>query len=173
MPELGSAFDEALLFAALVHRRQRRKGGDIPYVSHLLAVAALVLEAGGDEDQAVAALLHHTVEDHPDQVSFALLAERFGDRVTNIVRECSDTEEYPKPPWRERKDAYLRHLRLQHADAVLVSLADKLHNTRSTLRDLRFTGPGVWDRFNAGRDEQLWYYAAVHASSRSDCRRSR
>jgi (p)ppGpp synthase/HD superfamily hydrolase len=162
-PRLGPRFREALLLAADAHQAQRRKGTDIPYVSHLLAVAALVLEAGGDEDQAIAALLHDGLEDQPDHVSRRLLTDRFGSEVTRIVVACSDTEQQPKPPWRPRKEAYLAHLKEQDDRVLLVSLADKLHNATSLRRDLECEGASVWRRFNAGPADQLWYHASLAA----------
>ncbi len=161
MPALSVRFDQALLFASRVHREQRRKGGDVPYLAHLLAVTSLVLEAGGDEDQAIAALLHDALEDQPDQVTVDDLVERFGERVAQIVRRCSDVESHPKPPWRDRKEEHLDRLRQEQDDVLLVALADKLHNARSTLRDLRIGGPEVWRRFNAPRQDQLWYYSSL------------
>ena len=145
-----------MALAATAHAGQTRKGTDIPYVSHLLAVAALVLEDGGDEDQAVAALLHDTLED--TVVTEAELRSRFGDRVADIVVACTDTTEDPKPPWRPRKEAYIAHLRADApVDALRVAVADKLHNARSLVADVRRDGPSTLARFNAGAAEQLWY----------------
>lgn len=158
MPQLGQRYVEALTYAAHLHREQVRKGTDVPYLSHLLSVSALVLEDGGDEDLAVAALLHDALEDQGDKTSYEDLRQRFGERVAAVVRECSDTEVTPKPPWRERKQDYLERLEVGSADAALVSAADKLHNARSILRDLRASGPRVWERFNSGPEDQLWYY---------------
>lgn len=135
-----------------------RKGTTIPYVSHLLGVAALVLEAGGDEDQAIAALLHDAVEDQGGAATQAEIQRRFGDRVAAIVAACSDTDRHPKPPWRERKEAYLRHLAHAPREALLVSLADKVHNSRSLLADLRDDGDRTWSRFSGGKEGELWYY---------------
>jgi (p)ppGpp synthase/HD superfamily hydrolase len=162
-PRLGPRFRAALVLAADAHGAQLRKGSDIPYVSHLLAAAALVLEGGGDEDQAVAALLHDGLEDQPEHVSRQLLTERFGAEVTRIVVACSDTEQQPKPPWRPRKEAYLAHLNEQDDRVLLVSLADKLHNATSLRRDLENAGASVWHRFNAGPADQLWYHASLAA----------
>jgi (p)ppGpp synthase/HD superfamily hydrolase len=130
-------------------------------VSHLLAVSSLVLEAGGDEEQATAALLHDALEDQGGRTSFAEIDRRFGTRVATIVRACSDTEVVPKPPWRERKQDYLVRLEEEHEDALLVSLADKLHNARTTLADVRADGACVWARFNVGEDGQRWYYTSL------------
>jgi GTP pyrophosphokinase len=156
---LTARFDDALAYASALHRGQVRKSAGVPYVAHLLAVTAMVLEAGADEDVAIAALLHDAVEDQG--VSLPELATRFGDRVASIVGECTDTDETPKPPWRPRKEAYLAHLETASTDALLVTAADKLHNARTTLADLRASGPSTWTRFNAGPDEQVWYYRSV------------
>lgn len=167
MAQLSTAYDEALVYASSLHREQRRKGTDVPYLSHLLSVSALVLEGGGDEDQAIAALLHDALEDQPDLTSYDDLRERFGVRVADIVRACSDTEVQPKPPWRHRKEGFLRRLAVEPPDVLLVSLADKLHNARAILLDLRTAGAQVWERFNAPREDQLWYYSALVATFES------
>jgi (p)ppGpp synthase/HD superfamily hydrolase len=160
--ELGERFGDAFVYASRVHRSQYRKGDSIPYIAHLLAVAALVIEAGADEDQAIAALLHDAPEDQGGRARLDDIRKRFGARVAQIVEDCSDTFEQPKPPWRPRKERYVEHLRL-HAtdDALVVVVADKLHNARSLVDELRRDGARVWTRFNAGRDEQLWYYRAL------------
>lgn len=158
---LTERFDSALAYASALHRAQTRKESGVPYVSHLLAVCALVLESADadGEDVAIAALLHDAMEDQG--VSRDDLAARFGDRVAGIVAECTDTTERPKPPWRPRKERYLVHLESASRDALVVTAADKLHNCRATVADLRAAGPDVWSRFNAGGDEQVWYYRAV------------
>jgi (p)ppGpp synthase/HD superfamily hydrolase len=160
-PKLTSRFVDALAYACEVHREQTKKGGPVPYVSHLLEVAALVLAYGGDEDEAIAALLHDSVEDHPDIVSFERLAERFGGHVAAIVETCSDATVIPKPPWRPRKEKYLAHLRTAEQSVLIVAAADKLANARAVLKDYREIGEKIWSRFNAGRHDQLWYYRAV------------
>lgn len=161
-PELTSRFDEALRYASAVHRDQRRKSTQTPYVAHLLEVCASVLADGGDEDEAIAALLHDAVEDQGGPARRADIEARFGGRVAAIVDACTDTDQDPKPPWDERKRAYLEHLRAEERTAVLrVSAADKLANARAIVSDLRHTGDGVWSRFNAGRDGQLWYYGEL------------
>jgi (p)ppGpp synthase/HD superfamily hydrolase len=129
-PFLTRRFELALQFASGLHHSQCRKGTPIPYISHLMAVSALVLEAGGDEDLAIAALLHDAVEDQGGAPTLQIIRRMFGDRVANVVMECSDTDREPKPPWRERKERYLTHLLSASADALLVSMADKLHNAR-------------------------------------------
>lgn len=158
---LSERFEDALQYACRLHQRQRRKGTGVPYVAHLLSVAALVLEDGGDEDQAIAALLHDGPEDQGGQATLDDIRRRFGDGVADIVAACSDTFEKPKPAWRPRKEAYLQHLQDAPPEVLRVSLADKLHNSRSILRDLRTLGEPVWERFMGGRDGTLWYYHAL------------
>jgi (p)ppGpp synthase/HD superfamily hydrolase len=161
VPQLGSRFSEALAYAAEVHRGQVRKGTAVPYLAHLLGVAAMVLEAGGDEDEAIAALLHDTVEDQGGAARLADVRDRFGDHVAAVVAACSDTDQQPKPPWRERKEAFLEHLQKAPPDVLRVSLADKLYNARALVADLRAQGDRTWPRFNAGKLDQLWYYRTL------------
>ena len=158
---LSPRFADAVSFALAAHGEQTRKGTDIPYISHLLAVASLVLEAGGDEDMAIAGLLHDTIED--TATTAADIAAAFGPRVAAIVEGCTDTDETPKPPWRGRKERYLAHLRSPDtpAEVLVVSRADKLHNARTMLLDHRTLGDAFWSRFNAGVDEQRWYLSSV------------
>lgn len=171
---LSKRFTQAMTFAAELHAQQVRKGTDIPYLAHLLAVTAVVLEHGGGEDQAIAALLHDAVEDqgpHFPGGSDGLKAEiahRFGTNVRTIVEACTDAEVLPKPPWRARKEAYVAHVRAATADAVLVSAADKLHNARAILRDLRQHGGALWSRFSGGKEGTLWYYRALVAAFRAN-----
>ena len=160
-PKLGQRFEDALVYATQKHSGQTRKASGIPYVSHVLSVAALVLESGGDEDQAIAALLHDAVEDCGGAPILADIRQRFGDRVAFIVAGCTDTDQIPKPPWRARKDDYLRHLREAPEDVRLVSVADKLHNVRSIVADYRALGDAVWERFAGRKDGSLWYYRAL------------
>lgn len=157
---LGDRFERALLYASEAHRCQNRKGTELPYISHLLGVASLVLEDGGDEDEAIAALLHDVVEDQGGAERLAEVEELFGPRVAAIVLGCSDTDEPVKPPWWERKEQYLLHLEEAEPSVVRVSLADKLHNARSLLLDYREFGEVVWARFNPDAD-QLWYYRSL------------
>jgi GTP pyrophosphokinase len=163
MGSLGERFDDALAYAARVHREQLRKASGVPYVSHLLGVCSLVLEDGGDEDEAIAALLHDAVEDQGGAPRLEEIRQRYGPRVAMIVDGCSDTDVVPKPPWRARKEAYIAHLADPATDASVlrISAADKLHNARSVIADRRVVGDEIWSRFNAPRDEQLWYYRAV------------
>jgi (p)ppGpp synthase/HD superfamily hydrolase len=162
---LGARFEDALAYVAWAHREQSRKETAIPYLGHLLGVTSIVLEAGGDEDQAIGALLHDTVEDCGAE-HVPVIEERFGPAVLDIVLACSDSvvargEE--KPPWRQRKEAYLAHLDELGPDhpALLVSVADKLHNARSIRADLRLLGPALWKRFNRPATDELWYYRSL------------
>ena len=149
-------------FALAVHAKQLRKGTDIPYASHLFGVASLVLEHGGDEEQAIAAMLHDAVEDQGAHLEPSI-RERFGAGVADIVLGCTDADTLPKPPWRQRKEDYIRHLEHAKSDVLLVSLADKVHNARAICTDVRTGGQGVFDRFKAGRDGTLWYYQTLAA----------
>ena len=160
-PLLTERFRLALGYAAELHATQLRKSTPIPYVAHLLGVAAIALEYGADEDEAIAALLHDAVEDQGGAATREEIRRRFGDRVTSIVDGCSDTDLEPKPPWRQRKEAYLAHLPKADASVRLVSAADKLHNVRSLLADYRRLGESLWSRFNGGRAGTLWYYRAL------------
>jgi len=153
--------EAALVHAATLHHDQRRKGSEVPYITHLVSVAILVGEAGGDEDQVVAALLHDSLEDQPERTSFEDLGARYGARVAELVRACSDSEVKPKPPWRERKERYLEHLRTVPAEVLVISCADKLHNARTIVSDLRVLGAALWPRFTGGRDGTLWYYREI------------
>ncbi len=167
MSALGVRFEQALVYATRLHGDHYRKGGTIPYVAHLLAVAGLVLEAGGDEDEAIAALLHDGPEDLGGRQTLAEIRQRFGERVAAIVEGCTDTFEHPKPPWRRRKEAYLAHLQEASPSVRLVSVADKLHNARSILADYRELGEGLWGRFHGGRQGTLWYYRALVTTYRA------
>jgi (p)ppGpp synthase/HD superfamily hydrolase len=161
-PKLGHRFTEALAYAAELHKPQTRKGGDIPYVGHLMSVSALVIEAGGNETQAIAGLLHDAVEDQGGQPTLDEIDARFGSEVAKIVSDCSDTDQIPKPPWRERKERYVAHLETTSDATILVSLADKVDNARAILRDLRLHGDGFWQRFNVSDPQQhLWYYRGL------------
>lgn len=158
---LTARYDEALLYASELHRKQVRKGTKIPYLSHLLAVSALVLKSGGDEDQAIAGLLHDAAEDQGGRATLEEIRRRFGDRVAGIVADCTDTFASPKPPWAERKRAYIEALPDKHPDAWLVSLADKTDNARAILGDYREIGDDVWQRFSGGKDGVRWYYQSL------------
>jgi (p)ppGpp synthase/HD superfamily hydrolase len=163
----GPRYDDAMGFAAELHRDQFRKGGRVPYLSHLLATSALVMEYGGDEDQVIAALLHDAIEDQGhryDGGTAALRREirrRYGPAVLAIVEACSDADTHPKPPWRARKERYIDHLATAPLPVLRVSCADKLHNARCILADYRQIGDALWERFHADRDQVLWYYRAL------------
>jgi (p)ppGpp synthase/HD superfamily hydrolase len=158
---LSERFEQAFRYAFELHRRQLRKGSRTPYLAHLMGVAALVIEDGGSEDEAIAALLHDAPEDQGGLLVLEQIRQRFGDHVAEIVDGCTDTYETPKPPWRARKQRYLEHLRRAKPEVQRVSLADKLHNARSILSDLRGSGDGLWTRFNGGKEGTLWYYRAL------------
>lgn len=157
---LSPRFREALDWAAYLHRSQVRKGTEIPYISHLLAVSSLVLEHGGDEDAAIAALLHDAAEDQGGEPTLREIRRRFGDEVADIVAGCTDTLESEKPPWKERKEAYIASLRTKPLAVRRVSAADKLHNARAILADYRRETEALWQRFT-GKRETLWYYRAL------------
>jgi (p)ppGpp synthase/HD superfamily hydrolase len=161
MTRLTCRFEQALLLANQLHTQQLRKDGRTPYISHLLSVAALVLEDGGDEDEAIAALLHDAVEDQGGVTTRQYILTQFGDRVTTIIDGCTDSETTPKPPWEDRKKRYLAQLQHSSSSVYRVSLADKLHNARCLLQDLRSQGMEVWDRFRGGRTGKLWFYGEL------------
>jgi (p)ppGpp synthase/HD superfamily hydrolase len=165
---LTDRFDRALLYATHVHGGQVRKGSATPYVAHLMAVAATVLEYGGDEDLAIAALLHDSVEDQGGTARLEDVRNRFGERVARIVEACSDSlantaKGERKAHWQERKDAYIAHLGTADEDILRVSLADKVHNARAILRDLRKpeVGEKVWAHFSQPKERTLWYYRSL------------
>ncbi|ANV84510.1 phosphohydrolase [Picosynechococcus sp. PCC 7003] len=161
---LSERFSKALVLAETLHRTQIRKGSGTPYIAHLLGVASLVLEAGGDEDEAIAALLHDAIEDQGGLKTRDLIREKFGDRVTEIVEGCSDSfDGEKKKPWRERKEAYLQHLTTASASVHLVSMADKLYNAQSILRDYQRIGEILWTRFKGKKEGTLWYYNSLLA----------
>ena len=160
----GPRFEEALIYAARLHANQRRKGTAIPYVTHLLAVAAIVGEHGGTEDEVIAALLHDAAEDQGGEARLVDIRARFGDEVAAIVRGCTDAETQPKPPWRARKEAYIAHLAEASPAVLLVSSSDKLHNARAILADLRAHGEALWSRFAGGQAGTLWYYQSLAAA---------
>jgi len=157
----GEKFDHALLYASRLHRDQVRKGTNVPYITHLLAVASIVGENGGTEDEVVAALLHDAPEDQGGEATLGDIHSRFGDEVAEIVDGCTDTYEDPKPPWRERKERYLAHLAEASDSVRLVSSADKLHNARTVLSDYRLLGDDLWNRFNGKKEGTLWYYRSI------------
>ena len=157
----GEKFEDALVYTARLHRDQTRKGSEVPYVTHLLAVAAIVGENDGTEDEVVAALLHDAPEDRGGKERLEEIRTRYGDEVAEIVDGCTDTYEDPKPEWRPRKEAYIAHVAEASPSVRLVSAADKLHNARAILADLRTLGNELWDRFTGGKEGTLWYYRAL------------
>lgn len=163
-PLMTTRFDEAYLLASDLHRGQRRKGIGTPYIAHLLQVAGLVLEAGADEDTAIAALLHDAVEDQGGEATRDMIAARFGERVARIVVGCSDSTGSPKPPWRTRKQAHIDRISTESPEVRLVVTADKLHNTRAIIADYRRDGEAVWAIFHGRRDGTLWYTHAMTAA---------
>ena len=160
-PILDRRFLEAVEYATRLHARQARKGTRVPYVAHLLGVASIVLAEGGDEDMAIAALLHDAVEDQGGRPTLREIERRFGKRVARLVEACTDADTTPKPPWKDRKVRYIAAIRHEPADARLISAADKLHNARDILADYRQHGDEVWKRFRGGREGTLWYYRAL------------
>jgi (p)ppGpp synthase/HD superfamily hydrolase len=158
---LSTRFEEALVFATRLHANQTRKGTTTPYIAHLLAVTAIVLEHGGNEDEAIAALLHDSIEDQGGATTREEIRRRFGNAIVEIVDGCTDTDVMPKPPWRTRKEAYLAHISKAPAPVRLVSAADKLHNARAILEDYHILGEALWKRFNGGKDGTLWYYRSA------------
>ena len=169
MVHLTEKFGAAFEYAAIVHAAQRRKGTDIPYVSHLLGVAALVLESGGDEEAAIAALLHDAPEDQGGEARLEDIRVRFGERVADIVRQCSDSlsaDAKAKGPWLDRKRDYIGHLGTSSdRGALLVACADKLHNARAILQDHRQLKGWVWERFTGNGEKTpemiLGFYGAL------------
>lgn len=160
--KLSDRFADAFACAFDWHRNQCRKGNDTPYMAHLMAVAGLVLEAGGAEDEAIAALLHDAIEDQGGSELALKIEEKFGAGVLSIIRECSDWDgDGEKPAWRQRKQSFIGRIGDMSPSGRLVATADKLHNARDILEDYRVCGEALWERFNGGRDGTLWYYRAV------------
>ena len=176
MAVVGKRFRDAMVWAAELHENQRRKGGNIPYVAHLLGVAAIVLEHGGDEDEAIAALLHDALEDQLHKMSPGEIQARFGEKVEAIVEACTDGDpaeqrDRDQAKWRKRKETYIAEIPHKPDGAILVSMADKLHNARAILEDYRVIGDALWPRFTTGKDGTLWYYRALldaYAARRKD-----
>lgn len=157
----STRIDDAFAFAHRVHRDQRRKGSGAPFITHIMSVAALVGEFGGNEDQFVAALLHDAVEDGEGRKTLAEIRQAFGDRIGDLVEGCTDAFTKPKPPWLERKKNFIQAVRGASPDLRLIVAADKLHNVRIITRDLREEGSVVWERFQGRRDGSLWYYTEI------------
>ncbi|HBE21094.1 MAG TPA: phosphohydrolase [Cyanobacteria bacterium UBA11149] len=168
-PILTTRFEQALVLAHQLHHTQIRKGSGIPYISHLLSVAALVLEDGGDEDEAIAALLHDAVEDAGGAATREIILQQFGERVTSIIDGCTECDIQPKPPWRDRKLLYLDKIRHASPSVLRVSMADKLHNIRSILADWEREGDEVWLKFKGGKEGSLWFYSCLLEIYREGC----
>lgn len=160
-PPLGPRLQRAFRYAAKMHDGQTRKATAVPYLSHLMAVASLVLEAGGDEDMAIAALLHDVVEDCGGMPRLREIRKMFGLRVARTVEGCTDTFVEPKPDWVERKKGYLEEVKHANGETRLVSASDKLHNVRTILADYRKDGEAIWVRFSGKKEGTLWYYRAL------------
>jgi len=158
---LSPKFEEALVYATRVHGGQLRKKTRIPYIGHLLGVTAIAMEYGANETEAIAALLHDAVEDCGGAERQREIEEKFGPEVGEIVAGCTDSDQTPKPPWRERKEKYIAHLKTASAATRLVSASDKLHNVGAIVHNLREEGESVWDRFKAGKEGALWYYRSL------------
>ncbi len=158
---LTDKFETALVYATRLHATQTRKASGIPYISHLLSVAALILEAGGTEEEAIAGLLHDAVEDQGGSETREEIRQLFGDEIVTIIDGCTESDTYPKPPWEERKQQYLENLRSSSLSVRRVSLADKLHNARSLLSDWQQFGDVIWTRFNSGKEKTLWFYQTL------------
>lgn len=170
-PKLGPRLQSAFRYAAEKHEGQARKQTSVPYLSHLMAVASLVLEAGGDEEMAIAALLHDVVEDCGGMPRLRDVRKLFGDRVAKIVEGCTDSFSDPKLEWKQRKDDYVEHLKHADPETRLVSAADKLHNVRTILTDYRQDGEKIWERFSGKKDGTLWYYRALNEEFRRNSNR--
>jgi len=159
---LTKRFLDAVEYAFYLHAGQKRKGTKTPFLSHLMGVSSLVLEHGGTEDEAIAALLHDAIEDQGGKDTLEAIHTLFGSKVATIVNGCTDAFDIPKPPWKQRRKKYLKHLRKTRNKSVrLVAASDKLHNARAILADYRQQKEKLWKRFNAGKDEQLWYYGEL------------
>jgi len=164
---LTEHFDRAVQYANRIHANQTRKGTDVPYMTHLLGVASLVLENGAQsEEEVIGALLHDAAEDQGGRPRLEDIREQFGEQVAHIVDACTDSYESPKPPWRPRKEAYVAHVRERvqrggDEPALRVSLADKLHNTRAIIADVRESGDALFERFSGKKDGTIWYYTAL------------
>ena len=158
---LSERFTLALTYATQLHATQVRKGSGVPYIAHLLGAASIALEYGANEDEAIAALLHDAIEDQGGAATREEIRRRFGDNVTAIVDGCTDADTTPKPPWHQRKEAYIAHITTASPSVLLVSAADKLYNAQSILKDYRILGESLWERFQGGKTGTLWYYRAI------------
>ena len=159
---LGPKFEEALIFANRIHAQQKRKATGAPYMAHILGVTASVLEDGGSEEEAIAALLHDAAEDQGGEEILLTIREKFGEKVEQIVRECSDTLVSPKPPWKERKENHLHVVETALPETLRIMQADKVYNARNLQRTLIEQGPQTWQNFKGGREGTLWYFRQMH-----------
>jgi (p)ppGpp synthase/HD superfamily hydrolase len=159
--KLTKKLSQAFGYAHEVHAQQVKTGTSVPYLGHLMGVSSIVLDDGGSEDEAVAALLHDAAEDHGGRERLDDIRSRFGDAVARIVEDCTDSWDTPKPPWLVRKQTYIQHARTLPLGSLRVSAADKVHNTYSILRGLRNTGEKVWERYEVGADDVLSYYESL------------
>ena len=166
MATLTRRFDEAFAYAHEAHATHTRKGSGVPYIGHLMGVASIVIDDGGTEDEAIAALLHDAAEDCGGRERLEDIRARFGDAVAKIVEDCTDSWTTPKPAWADRKQKYVEHARTLAPTSLRVSAADKVHNAYAILRDLRNVGDKVWERFNASADDIVAYYQALVRSYR-------
>lgn len=160
-------FEDALVFASQLHKEQQRKVSGTPYIGHLLGVASIVIEHGGSEDEAIAALLHDAIEDQGGAKIRDEIRKRFGEKVVEIVDGCTDSDVIPKPPWRKRKEDYIEHLSMATLPILLVSASDKLYNARTIREEYRLIGDEVWNRFQGKKDGTLWYYRALVTAYRN------
>ncbi len=165
--KLSPKFEEALVYATRLHGGQLRKKTQIPYIGHLLGVTAIAMEYGADETEAIGALLHDAVEDRGGAERQREIEEKFGPEVGAIVAGCTDSDQTPKPPWRERKEKYIAHIKTASASTRLVSASDKLHNSRAIVHQLRQEGEETWSRFKSGKEGALWYYRALVTAFRA------
>lgn len=155
---LSEEFLEAFEFTFNLHKDQVRKGSEIPYMSHLMGVTALVLEDGGNETEAIAALLHDSVEDQGGLATLKIIQRKFGNGVAGLVEFCTDSMETPKPPWKDRKLAVINKVSSAGDSEYKIMLADKLHNLRTIKTIAETSGNDIWERFTGGHEGSLWYY---------------
>ncbi|MBA2304774.1 MAG: HD domain-containing protein [Acidobacteria bacterium] len=167
MTKLTARFEDAFRYAREIHGAQTRKGNAAPYIGHLMGVASIVLDDGGTEEEAIAALLHDAAEDQGGRDRLADIRARFGDGVARIVEDCTDSWETPKRPWSDRKREYVEHARALPGPSLRVAAADKVHNAYAILRDLRSVGDQVWERFNAPADDVIAYHEGLVRSFRA------
>ncbi|MFL2649840.1 MAG: HD domain-containing protein [Alphaproteobacteria bacterium] len=153
---------EAYVYSYKLHKKQTRKGSNIPYFTHLSSVSNLIIENNGTTTQAIAGLLHDAVEDQGGAKTLAVIKRKFGPRVAKIVDQCSDTTIKPKPPWKKRKIKYIKDIKNKSQDTLLVSLCDKYHNANCILSDYQKVGEEIWDRFTASKQETFWYYESLY-----------